>query len=194
MPHTFRLWQWEMEDTLKMERNPGSKPDEIVVDVSRFHDSKKKEAITWKMLENYGRYGQGLTTWPMNHSSFSGTNEAPAVDLVFDNERGIHSGYLHFLHSPSLDVFNSGGLKVAISINNSKPEIISLNVKGADHPKWEKWVADNVIHTKIKVNDIQNGKNTISIYHLDPGIILQRCFLSDDDKMNSYLGPYNFKH
>ncbi len=93
-----------------------------------------------------------------------------------------------------MDVFNKGGLKIALSVNGSEPEIISLNAKGADHPKWEKWVADNIIHTKIKVNNFKKGQNTITIYHMDPAIILQRIIYTVDDKMNSYLGPNNFNH
>lgn len=100
-------------------------------------------------------------------------------------------GFIHLLHSPTLDFYDNGGLKIAIAINGGTPKVISLNKNGADHPFWKKWVADNFIHTNIKIENIPKGQNTITIYHLDPAIILQKCFLSDVDKMNSYLEPYN---
>jgi hypothetical protein len=192
MPHTYRLWHWEMGDTLMMNKKKENKPKETVIDIRPFKVVKNQASIDWKLLDHYGRYGLGLTTWPMNHSSFSEPKDAPSVNVIFDNIHEYEAGYLHLFHSPTLDVFNNGGLKIAVSVNESEPEIISLNAKGADHPKWEKWVADNIIHTKIKVNNFKKGQNTITIYHLDPAIILQRIFYSEDDKMNSYLGAIIF--
>jgi len=194
MPHTYRLWHWEMGDTLMMDKKYENKPKETAIDIRPFKVVKIQASIDWKLLDHYGRYGLGLTTWPMNHSSFSEPKDAPAVNVIFDNIHEYEAGYLHLFHSPTLDVFNNGGLKIAVSVNESEPEIISLNAKGADHPKWEKWVADNIIHTKIKTNNFKKGQNTITIYHMDPAIILQRIFYSEDDKMNSYLGAINFNH
>jgi len=194
IPHIFKLWHWEVNDTLLNGNNKSLDRGELVIDLSRYVDNKKLKNIEWRILSDYGRYGQALTTWPMNHPSFSDVYSSPSVSYTLNNNANLSEGYLHLLHSPTLDVFNNGGLKIAVSVNGSNPEVISLNAKGADNPKWEKWVADNIIHTKIKVGDIQKGQNTVTIYHLDPGIILQRCFLNDHDKMNSYLGPLKFNY
>lgn len=47
---------------------------------------------------------------------------------------------------------------------------------------------------KMLLNNTRKGKHSNSICNFETAIIKVKILISEDDKMNSYLGPFNFNH
>ncbi len=192
LPPTFRLYDWEAvqdEPILPSVLSPAGVGQVLALDQA--DTTATGEGIQWLVMPDYGRYEQAVTTWPFNHRSFADTDSAPAIRLSFWYEGTADTMlYLRLYHSPTLDVFNSQGLKYAVSVNDGPANIYSLNEETGDLHTWEKWVADNIITTTIPVGKPKPGENNITIHHLDPGIILQRAVVSGSFDAESYLGPH----
>ncbi len=191
MPAVYRQFVWEFTNnqTIEIPAESESKPVAIL-DLGKSVSTASQNKVNWKVLNDYSRYGDAVSTWPFNHKRFNEAKDAPYLDFEFEwKGDAADSAYLHLQHSPTLDVFGNGGLKIAISENGQNPETIAINSQTDHMPSWENWVAKNMITTKVYLKNVKPGKNTIRMYHLDPGIILQRAMIIDESYKETLLGP-----
>lgn len=191
MPAVFRQFVWEFTNHQPVEipSESASKPLAIV-ELSQSIPASLQNKVKWKVLKDYSRYGDAVSTWPFNHESFTDVKNAPYLEFTFDRvEDASNSMYLHLQHSPTLDVFGNGGLKIAVSLNDQTADNIAINSQTDHMPSWENWVAKNMITTNVALKNVKKGKNSIKIYHLDPGIILQKAMIIDDTYEETLLGP-----
>ena len=93
----------------------------------------------------------------------------------------------HF--SPTLNFHNNGGLQFAVSIDDEKPQIITLNKADNIVKTWEEWVAHNIIVKTTEHKLEKPGKHTIKYWMLSSGIVLQKIILDFGGIKPSYLGP-----
>jgi hypothetical protein len=155
------------------------------------HFSGKMESpgITWKVLPNHGRTGNGITTFPVTHQTLKDINSAPWLeyDLYTYSKDTVE---LHFYLSPTLNfLHHPNGLQFAVSINGSAPQIYSINQKDYDARTWEGWVASNTIIVKSGHRLNRSGKQTIRYWPLHPGIIMQKIVCDFGGLKPSFLGP-----
>jgi hypothetical protein len=82
-------------------------------------------------------------------------------------------------------------LQYAISIDDEKPQIISINSedKNTGHGIWNKWVAGNIIIKTTKHRIRSPGKHIVKYWLVNPGVVLQKIVLDFGGLKPSYLGP-----
>ena len=80
-------------------------------------------------------------------------------------------------------------MQYAISVDDDKPQVISINKDDRNTQVWNKWVADNII-VKISNHAInKNGKHILKYWMIDSGVLLQKLVLDFGGVKDSYLGP-----
>ncbi len=95
--------------------------------------------------------------------------------------------------APSLNFMPDRDVRYAISIDDEKPQIITLLPRDYDakngNTDWEQSVSDNFrigsSHHSINIP----GYHTLKIWMVDPGIVLQKIVVNTGGVKPSYLGP-----
>jgi hypothetical protein len=160
----------------------------VSMDAARYSKAVNTPNIKWEILPDLGRTGDAVTIFPVTGHSIPLTAASPNLQYDFYTYSKAIVNVTAFL-SPTLNYYNRpGGLQFAISVNNEKPLIISLNKEGRDAKTWERWVADNIIKKITQHQVTKAGKNTIKFWAIDPGVVLQKIELSFGEPHPSYLG------
>jgi hypothetical protein len=161
------------------------------VSVEAMHYTKAVNAngVTWKILPDLGRTASAVTTFPVTaniQSLNSGTPHLEYDIYLYDTD----SLKLRAYFSPTLNFHNTPeGLQYAISIDNEKPQVVSLNKEDNNVRTWEGWAANNIIIKTSSHNIAKQGKHTIKFWMISPGIVLQKLVADMGGEKQSYLGP-----
>lgn len=160
----------------------------VSMEASHWTRANNTKNVRWKAIPDIGRTGSGITTFPVT-TKVELSASSPHVEYEFYN---ITTGKasLHLYFSPTLNFHNNPeGLLFAVSIDDEKPQIISLNKDDNQLKTWEEWVANN-INIKTSVHHIsKHGKHVVKYWSISPGIVLQKLVVDFGGMKHSYLGP-----
>ncbi|WP_207420506.1 glycosyl hydrolase 115 family protein [Desertivirga brevis] len=149
--------------------------------------SRAIPSASWQVLPGYGRTKSGIMSVPVTQPSVSLSSSSAHLQYEI-NLQDTGTVKMKILVSPSLDFINKGGLTYAISVDNSKPEIINIHANEG-MGSWERSVADNIRPQTFKHKFTSPGKHIIKFWRIDPGVVLQRIILDSGGLKESYLGP-----
>ncbi len=158
----------------------------VSMEASHFTNAINNNSITWKIIPDIGKTGDGVTTFPVTVSSSALNKNTPHLEYEFncyDSGKITVDTYL----SPTLN-FHNDGLRFAVSIDDETPQIINMH-EGKEETVWRKWVADNIIIKTSNHNLIKSGKHTLKYWMVDGGIVLQKLVIDFGGLKPSYLGP-----
>ncbi|MBK9934951.1 MAG: glycosyl hydrolase 115 family protein [Cytophagaceae bacterium] len=159
------------------------------VSIEAVHFSRKinSEKVEWKIIPDIGRTGDGITIFPVNIASISLTENSPRLeyDMFWKTEGEAN---LTLMVSPTLEFNGNQGLKLAVSIDGEKPEIIDMH---ADRSlkEWERAVSRNAKYLNAKIKISGKGKHTLKVWAIDPAVVLQKIVISVKDLPSTHLGP-----
>jgi hypothetical protein len=161
----------------------------VSLEASDYTNAINTKDIQWKVIPDIGRDGNGITTFPVraNRKTLSYSN--PHLQYSFYTyDTGAVNVEAYF--SPTLDfLHDSTGLQYAISVDNEKPQVVSINKDDADVRAWSKWVANDVI-LKITGHSIhKKGEHTIKYWMISPGVVLEKIVVNFEGEKPSYFGP-----
>ncbi|NTS43616.1 glycosyl hydrolase 115 family protein [Flavisolibacter sp. BT320] len=146
--------------------------------------------IKWKVIPDIGKTGSGISTFPVTTATRLSA-PSPRVDYDFyTSSTGKAEVNLYF--SPTLNFHNEEeGLQVAVSINDSEPQVVSLNKedKNSISGIWNTWVANNIIIKKASFPLQKTGRHTLKYWMISPGVVLQKIVVDLGGLKPSYLGP-----
>jgi len=161
----------------------------VSIEAAHFTKAINKKNIQWKVIPGIGKDGNGVTTFPVtaNEKTFSKNNPYLQYEIyVYDTGTVKLNAYF----SPTLNFENDSlGLQYAVSIDNEKPQIISINKDDKNEKTWEKWVANNIIIKTTEHQISQDGKHVIRYWMISPAVVLQKMVLDFGELKPSYLGP-----
>jgi len=145
--------------------------------------------IKWKVIPGIGKDGDGITTFPVTANKKIVTNDNPYLQYnVYVYDTGTVKLAAYF--SPTLNFENDSlGLQYAISIDNEKPQIISINKEDKNDRTWGQWVANNIIIKSTEHRISKSGKHIIKYWMISPAVVLQKLVLDFGGLKPSYLGP-----
>ncbi|HCC72066.1 MAG TPA: hypothetical protein DEQ09_13085 [Bacteroidales bacterium] len=87
---------------------------------------------------------------------------------------------------PSYPINKAYGLRIAIAIDNEKPQIVSMEKKG------------DVMYNMMKLNTLLNlgraGRHILKIWMVDPGLVIDKIIIDTGGVRESYLGPPETKY
>ncbi|MDR6337743.1 GH35 family endo-1,4-beta-xylanase [Filimonas zeae] len=158
----------------------------ISMEASHWTRALNVNGIQWKVIPGIGRTGSGISTFPVT-ASVKKTANSPYVEYDFyayDSGKAI----VHLYFSPTLNFHQDDGMKVAISVDNGMPLIITIN-KEDFLTNWERWVASNVILGKTEIAVRYAGKHTLKYWMVSSAVVLQKVIIDWGGMKPSYLGP-----
>ncbi len=163
----------------------------ISIAADHFTNSLNTNGITWKILPDHGRTGSAITSFPVTAKRQVPGVTSPHVEYtIFTSSSDSFQLMAYF--SPSLNYHNDPeGLQYAISIDDEKPQIVSINKedKNTGAGVWSKWVSENIIIKTTNHRIKKAGQHTIKYWMVDPGVVLQKLVLDFGGLQRSYLGP-----
>jgi len=161
----------------------------VSIEADHFTKAINSNGITWKVLPDLGKTGSAVTAFPVKATEQKPGINSPHLEYeVYVNDTG--SIKLNAYFSPTLNVFsNETGLQYAISIDDEKPQLISINSDDNNTRTWGNWVSDNIIIKSTNHTVSRAGKHTIKFWMVDPCVVLQKIVLDFGGTKQSYLGP-----
>ena len=159
----------------------------ISMEASNYSYLQNADGINWQMIPGIGRTGNGMTTTPVT-SRVELSEKSPFLAYEFyANSTGTATVNLYF--SPTLNIYNDEGLQFAVSIDDEKPVIISLNKNDSQQGIWNRWVAENIIIKSSTHQLNQQGKHVLKYWMISPAVILLKAVVDLGGLQASYLGP-----
>jgi len=160
----------------------------VSIDADKYHEAVDAPPIHWKRLDDLGRTGSAMTTFPVTAASQTPGDASPRlayrVRLNSVGKVKVRVGV-----APTLNYYNSPeGLRYAVSFDDQPPQIVNI-CQGYSEPLWERWVARNLNETITEHRIDKPGEHILSLWHVDPGIVLQRLVIETKGVAPSYLGP-----
>ena len=161
----------------------------ISILTSHYTDAISAGNINWKTIPDIGREGDGITVFPVTANEQKINATSPHLEYeVYTYDSGEVKINTYF--SPTLNFHNdSTGLRYGISIDNEKPQIVSINKEDNNNRTWEQWVANNIIIKITNHSIAKPGKHIIKYWMVSPAVVLQKIVVDLGGIKLSYLGP-----
>ncbi|WP_447642719.1 MULTISPECIES: glycosyl hydrolase 115 family protein [Chitinophagaceae] len=164
--------------------------DVVAFEASHFTRKVKGMNAGWEEIPGLSRTLSGMAIFPVTASEQLPKINAPELQYVFETAfSGEAKLYLYL--APTLNFQHSStGLRIAVAIDDEKPQTVFVNKDETDVRIWQKWVADNtILKTTIHKVAHNRGKHIIHVWAIDPGVVLQKLILDMGGLKPSYLGP-----
>lgn len=167
------------------------------VSIEPEHYSRKHDvgAYRWIRVEDYGRTLSGMRAISPAHSpSATPGKDSPSLEYrMYLFTPGDLTATLTL--SPTLNFVPGRGLRVAVSIDDETPQIVTIvpqNYSAQNGNRdWEASVRDNArfITTTHKV--AAPGYHTLRVWMVDPAVVVQKVLVKTSTARNAptYLGP-----
>jgi hypothetical protein len=186
--------------TVKVVDEPGLLSDSAgylegdnVVAIEAEHASRRiaAQGVKWETIPGYGRTLSAVEPFPVQFKPFE-PGQGPRLEYDFTTfyNTGTPSDQpttLDIVVAPSLAFQPGHGLRIAVGFNNEKPEVVDVAPTYLSRD-WERSVSDSVRHVQIR-HWLAVGKNTLKVYAVDPGVVIERFVMCRGTLPPSYLGP-----
>ncbi len=146
----------------------------------------------WERIDDYGHTLSGMRAFSNAYDSF-----VPGITAACLEYRMylFTSGKLEVnpVFAPSLNFMPGRAVRYAISMDDEKPQIITLIPGDYDakngNTDWEQIVSDNFRKGSSHHSIDNPGYHTLKIWMVDPGVVLQKIVVDTGGVKPSYLGP-----
>ncbi|MCR5733634.1 MAG: glycosyl hydrolase 115 family protein [Lachnospiraceae bacterium] len=164
----------------------------LCMEISEYDHIENTDASNFVLIENYGKYGNGLKAYPT--ASYTPGADAPcAVYKVHALRKGNYD--LTMITGCSNPIDGRGVLEYGLRVNDEEIRCINMikpGFKGGDHTGGG-WSEDVMRGTHEAVTEIhlEKGPNEIRIYAKDPGIVFERLLIREEGTAwaEGFLGP-----
>jgi hypothetical protein len=151
----------------------------------------------WTRIPGVGRVDSGVTIFPVTAASVAPPENAPHLEYpILIPEKG--EVRIDLLTSPSLNVQPDRGVRIGVSFNNERPQILDAFADQQTHPSdgsspairdWDQWVSDNSRTHRSTHQISKPGVHTLKVWMIDPGVVLESITVHLGDEKESYFGP-----
>jgi hypothetical protein len=164
----------------------------VAMEAAHYTSRRDTATARWELLPDHGRAGSAMTLLPVTAASVEPPLNSPHLEYSFYL---FSTGKVDvtMLVSPSLNYAPDRGVRVGVSFDEAKPELLTVvpkgYVAGDGNRDWEESVKDSI--RVVKANHVFNalGLHTLKVWMVDPGVALQKLVLNTGGLRPSYLGP-----
>jgi hypothetical protein len=169
----------------------GSLGGPIAFDASEVSKKISGKYASWQEIPDYGRVKSAMSVFPVTapKSDFS---QSPFLEYsIYLQEVGKIN--LDLIVGPTINS-NPEGLKLAVSIDGQKPQVLTIVSKASESGSdvnWASSVRDNarILTSEHKVS--RAGLHKLRVWMVDPTIVLEKIVLRRGTLPYSYFGPSN---
>ena len=173
----------------KREELHGFVESDLHVSMEASHYTKKIDASStrWEQIDDLGRTGSAMSVFPVTSASFSSTKGAPCLEYQMYL---FHAGEVSVqaIVDPTLGITPGRGLRYAIAFDDEPPQVVDI-LADTNANAWATTVKDSVRKANSKHMIPNPGYNTLKIWMVDPGVVLQKLIVDLGGVKPSYLGP-----
>lgn len=160
----------------------------VSMEAEHFSRSKSRGGAAWEVIKGLGRSGDSVTVLPATVTSSSVptkiTTNSPSMEydlyLFSSGEAKLEIDCL-----PTKAVNPKQGVRLAFSLDGQEPKILSG--PGGD-------VLSNLRRLSTTVAVASPGKHTLTLWMVDPGVVIDKLVLSFKPLKETYLGPPESYH
>lgn len=159
----------------------------ISIDVDFLVNVYDDAVVRWNHIADIGRTGNGITFFPpiSRPATFTDTTAHLQYDLsTIDTGAAKVMVYC----SPTLPFNESTGLRYGISFDDQTPQLVNLHADNSEYA-WAQSVSDNIRISTSHHTLHAPGYHKLTIWAVDPGVVLQKIIIDFGGVRKSYLGP-----
>ncbi len=164
----------------------------VSIDAEHFQDNVPGAGnITWRIIDGVGYSGVCVGLFPRlvpeEVKLVAGTNAPTITYPLYLSEGGSATVTLQAL--PTHEITEDHSLVCAISIDDGQPQMLSF--KHGNHERdgvWKHNILRNAMTASTTVL-IPKGTHTLTIYGIDPSIVLDRISITFGNAAPAYQGP-----
>lgn len=155
--------------------------DYISIVAAKFSRIYNKGNQIWTVINDLGYTGQSLMAMPLEGvvipdlQSTKALKESAHIEYDFNTTISC-SPEVSVYTLPTHPINNNYRMRYAVSIDNRPLKVLDFKTQGRSE-EWKQNVLRNSAIRKITAADLKPGKHTLSIYMIDPGVILDRIII-----------------
>jgi hypothetical protein len=146
-------------------------PAPIVLAATAYTTKKEGPNEKLQPLPGLGLEGQGLTRMPYDVPPAAEAGTAPYLEYHAELSAGPHTVAVRCL--PTFGLYAGRGLRYAVSVNGSAPQVVDVNVP-ADSKQWKENVLRGFSQGQTAHEVATAGPATIRLYLLDAGLVVNQ--------------------
>ncbi len=155
----------------------------VSMEAEHFTKKESRGGAAWDVVKGLGRSGDSVTVFPptvASQTELAGIRSS-SPSMQYDIYL-FHSGEarLDIDCLPTKAVAPSRGVRLAVSIDGKEPQIV--DGQGGD-------VLTNLRRMTTKVNITEPGKHVLTVWMVDPAVVIDKLVLDFRPPVETYLGP-----
>jgi len=148
------------------------------------------EVSKFEVIDGYGKTLSAVKAYPTTEY-FTAGKDAPYLEYLFTvKEGGLYEVELYM--QPSNPVSKEGSLFCGVQVNEEAISVVNTLPEGyrVDDGHWAEGVLNHIRKYNMGIH-CQKGLNTLRIYAVSPGFVLEKLVIYPEGKKpaDSYLGP-----
>ncbi|MDT3401923.1 glycosyl hydrolase 115 family protein [Mucilaginibacter terrae] len=163
----------------------------ININAADYTSLKNNGKFKWATVEQLGSAGRSLEAFPLTADAGINLSDTASIRkqqasvsynfMLLNDARADVSIYT----LPTAPLNKAFEMRYAVSIDGGPLDVLNFKTVGRSE-EWKQNVLSNSAIRTIKAKDLKAGKHTLTIYQVDPGVILDRIFIN----LNNVPLPY----
>lgn len=158
----------------------------VVMAADQFSRKIAPDPIEWKIIDDLGRTGSGVTPFPVTTPTQTPAGSSPRLEYDLEVAK-VGTVRVRVYASPTMQVVKTG-LKYAISFDDDAPKTVNIHGDASDNA-WQERVRNNINESISNHSLAAPGAHVLKFWMVDPGIVLQKIVVETGTVRPSYLGP-----
>ncbi|MGM9936845.1 MAG: glycosyl hydrolase 115 family protein, partial [Candidatus Ornithomonoglobus sp.] len=164
----------------------------VSVEAEHYSNAVSNGDYEWKTERDFGRSGDSVKAYPDLAANVDTPNTANSAyleyDIYFENS-GIYT--LDVYRMPTLNERNN--MRFAVGIDDAAPVLLkgtsTYSGSSSKTDAWARGVLDNTEKLRTTVTIPENGKHTLRLYNVSPGVVIDKMVLTHGTAVTaSYFG------
>ena len=164
----------------------------IAIEAENFNRMDSTAVGYWQTIQGLGRASDAVGSYPVTAKSFNLDELSESPELSYDfYSTSTGDVNLKFYCLPNQPINEDYKLRFVVSIDNGEPEIVNAGLKKEMHEKngeWQKNVLQAASIQTITSKIETEGKHTLTIRMIDPGVVLDKIEIHFGESKKSYFG------
>jgi hypothetical protein len=158
----------------------------VSMEAGHFTRRLDRDGARWRVIKGLGRSGDSVTVFPATVASQTDPgairSHSPAVEYDFHL---FNAGecQLHIDCLPTQPAAPDRGVRLAISMDGNEPRMLG------EKPRFPSDVLANLRRCATTVAVDKPGSHTLTVWMVDPGVIVDKIVIYTGAPKDSYLGP-----
>ena len=142
--------------------------------------------VYWQVIPDLGRTLSSVIAYPQVAPPSDGRSMRLEYDVALNHNA---DAVLNLYLAPTLYTGGKGALRLAVSIDDQAPQVLSFDLDPEARGAWDKAVSDNIVVLKASFGGLKAGPHTIKVFRIDGNVVLEKLVLDTGGLKPSYLGP-----